>query len=141
MGRDLSLLFYHRVFMFDHSGIVLSASSFGCRFDSGQLGFIYEKRSDIRAEFGVKAISPKLRQHILDRLDSEIQLLEYWANGEVYCFSVADESCGGFYGSDRQKSGLIEATMEVIESICLAKKDIMRLILASQFLAILFSYL
>lgn len=105
------------VYMFDHSGIALSTTPFGCRWDSGQLGFIYEKRSDIREEFNVKRISKKLEQRIYERLDSEVNLLGHWANGEVFCFTVDGETYGGFYGFDHQKSGLFEAAAEAVDAI------------------------
>lgn len=114
--QDLSYkdIIYHDVFMYDHSGIALSTAPFSCPWDSGQLGMIYEKRSDIRAEFGVKRISPKLEQLILARLASEIKILGHWANGDIYAFSIDDEVYGGFYGYDHEESGLIaEATATV----------------------------
>ncbi len=105
------------VYLYKHSGIALSTSVFSCSWDSGQLGYIYEKRSDICQEFNVKRISPKLEQQILNRLDAEINELSYYANGEVYGFSVADESCYGFYGYDHEESGLLEMATETVEAI------------------------
>lgn len=105
------------VYLYEHGGVALSTSPFTCQWDSGQLGYIYEKRSDIRAEFGVKRISPKLEQKIFDRLDSEIETLGYWANGDVYCYSINDETCGGFYGWDHEASGLIEAATDAVDTI------------------------
>lgn len=116
-GLSLRDIIYYEVFMYEHSGIALNIVPFSCRFDSGQLGYIYEKRCDIRAEFGVKRISPKLEQRVLSRLFNELQLLEYWANGEVYSFSIADEVYGGFYGYDHEKSGLIAAANEAIDHL------------------------
>ncbi len=102
------------VYLYEHSGIALSTAPFSCSWDSGQLGYIYEKRSDIRAEFDVKRISPQLEQIIFDRLDSEIETLGYWANGEVYYYEVEGEICGGFFGSDHEASGLIESATDTI---------------------------
>lgn len=108
----------HKVYLYEHSGIALSTKPFctGC-WDNRQSGYIYEKRSDIRAEFGVKRISPKLERQILNRLSSEIDILEHWANGNVYAFIVEDESCGGFYGYDHEESGLIEAATDAVNAI------------------------
>lgn len=112
-------IIFVEVFMYEHSGIALSTTPFNCRFDSGQLGYLYEKRSEIRTEFGVKRISPKLERYILSRMVSELQSLEHWANGEVYRFSVVGEedSCGGFYGCDHNESGLIETAADAIDTI------------------------
>ncbi len=117
VGLSYKDIIYREVFMYEHSGIALSMSPFGCRFDSGQLGYIYEKRSAVRAEFGVKRISRRLKQQILNRLESEIEILGYWANGEVYCFSVGEETYGGFYGCDHYRSGLIEAAAEAVDHL------------------------
>ena len=50
------------VYLYDHSGLALSDTPFGDRWDSGQLGYIYETRSNIRAEYRVQRISPKREQ-------------------------------------------------------------------------------
>ncbi|MBS9781913.1 MAG: hypothetical protein KGV56_05395 [Gammaproteobacteria bacterium] len=106
------------VYLYDHGGFLgLSTEAFVCSWDSGQLGYIYEKRSDIRQEFNVKRISPKLEQQILNRLDAEINELGYYYNGEVYSFSVAGESYGGFYGYNHEESGLIAMATETVDAI------------------------
>lgn len=110
-------IIYLDVFIYDHSGVALKTTPFNCRWDSGQLGMIYEKRSDIRAEFGVKRISPKLEQRIFARLDSEVSILEHWANGDIYAFSINDETCGGFYGCDHEESGLIAEATATVDAI------------------------
>ena len=104
------------VFLYSHSGIVLSSRSFNDRWDSGQLGFLYETRADIRREFKVKRISPKLEGIIRDRLRGEIEELSAWANGDTYRFVIPalDAGCGGFYGDDHRASGLIEHAREDI---------------------------
>lgn len=107
------------VFMYDHSGIALDSSPFSDRWDSGQLGFLYETRGDIRREFKVKRISPKLEDLIRDRLRGEIAELSAWANGDTYRFAIPalDMGCGGFYGDDHQASGLIEQARENIRYV------------------------
>lgn len=104
------------VYIYEHGGIALKSSSFGDRWDSGQLGFLYETRADIRREFKVKRISPKLEGRIRERLRGEIAELSAWANGDTYRFAIPalDMGCGGFYGDDHQASGLIEQARENI---------------------------
>lgn len=107
----------HNVYLYDHSGLALSTGPFSCSWDSGPLGFIYETRENIRKEFGIKRISPKLEQQILDRLRDEIQLLEHWANGSVYGFTIPDldESLCGFYGWDYEENGLLDNARDLID--------------------------
>ena len=106
------------VYLYDHSGLALSDTPFGDRWDSGQLGYIYETRSNIRAEYRVQRISRKLEQSVLARLRHTLQLLEYWANGNVYAYEIPalDEYCGGFYGWDHETSGLVEYATDAVET-------------------------
>ena len=111
--RDIICLL---IYMYEHGGIVLKCCPFNDRWDSGQVGFLYERRTDIRREFGVKRISPKLECRIYDRLRGEIETLSAWANGDIYGFRIPalDIVCGGYYGWDHRASGLLEAATEDI---------------------------
>ena len=104
------------VYLYDHSGLALSDTPFGDPWDSGQLGYIYERRDAIRAEYHVQRISRKLEQSVLARLRHTLQLLEYWANGNVYAYEIPalDEYCGGFYGWDHETSGLVEYATDAV---------------------------
>lgn len=106
------------VYLYDHSGLALSTTPFSCTWDSGQLGFIYETRADIRKEFAAKRISAKLEAQIENRLCGEIEELGHWANGEVYRLVIPelDFDCGGFYGWDHEASGLLEYAREEIDA-------------------------
>lgn len=114
------------VFMYDHSGIALSSRSFNDRWDSVVLGFLYETRADIRREFKVKRISPKLEKTIRFRLFGEIEELSAWANGETYYFTIPaldDLGIGGFYGSDHAASGLLSAARAEISHAIRQKRQ------------------
>jgi hypothetical protein len=108
------------VYMYDHSGLVLSTSSFEDRWDSGQLGFIFVSNKKIREEFSLKHVSKKALAKSREILVSEIKLYGYYLNGNVYEFDILDykddvvDSCGGFYGYDHEKSGLLEAACDTI---------------------------
>ena len=106
------------VYLYDHSGLALSDTPFGAPWDSGQLGYIYERRDAIGAEYHVQRISRKLEQSVLARLRHTLQLLEYWANGNVYAYEIPalDEYCGGFYGWDHETSGLVEYATDAVET-------------------------
>jgi hypothetical protein len=43
---------YLPLYLYDHSGITMSYKPFGCRWDSGQVGFIYMTAQDIKKEYG-----------------------------------------------------------------------------------------
>ena len=94
------------VYLYDHSGITLNTTGFSCRWDSGQLGYIFVSKKDIRKEYNVKRVSNKLISRVEEYLVNEIKVLSQYAEGEVYSFEVFDENgnffdcCGGFYDLD-----------------------------------------
>lgn len=100
-----------KVWMYDHSGHCYAAADhnpFHCPWDSGQVGWIFISREDARARLGVKRLTKKHVEKILEQLKSEVEIYSEYVNGEVYGFTVYDpsgeeiDSCGGFYGSDRE---------------------------------------
>lgn len=103
------------VYMYEHSGITISTTSFNCQWDSGLLGYIWVSKENVRNEFGVKSINKKLKEKVLDILQAQINLLDDYVQGNVFGFKVIDkntnqeiDSCWGFYGIDFSKSGLFE---------------------------------
>lgn len=104
------------VYMYEHSGMCLSTSPFSCRWDSGQIGFIYISREKVRENYGVKAITPKLRNQVLEILSKEVEIFSQYINNEAYGYSTElkqdgdwehEESCGGYYSEeDAEEEGL-----------------------------------
>jgi hypothetical protein len=95
-NKDLTLddIIYEPVFMYEHSNIALSINPFGCSWDSGQLGYIYEEKENIRSEFNKKRISTNLNRLIEVRLEKEIEEYDNYINGEVYSIKVTEEDSG-----------------------------------------------
>lgn len=102
------------VYIYDHSGVSMSTTPFSCQWDSSKVGYIYISKDTVRKEWGVKRISPKLRQQILDNLKAEIKEFSSYISGDVYTFDVISEnesdidSCGGFFGDNFEENGLID---------------------------------
>ena len=77
------------LYAYIHSGVRLSLSPFGCRWDSGQVGWVVKK--------------PSISQ---DRLKSYVERWDTYASGEVYEVLIMDsrgdtiESCGNLYGDE-----------------------------------------
>ena len=94
------------VYLYDHSGITINTTGFSCRWDSGQLGYIYISKEIIRREYNIKRISAKLKKQIYKRLKSEIGTYDQFLKGEIYFYEIFDnknellDSCCGFYGID-----------------------------------------
>ena len=81
------------VYMYDHSGVTIKTSPFGCSWDSGQIGFIF-----------MDAAEANKFEKPLDILEAEIKELDSYVKGEVYGYKVFDDegtevdSCWGFLG-------------------------------------------
>lgn len=111
-----------KVWMYDHSGCTYAAADanpFHCPWDSGQVGWIYISRADARKRLSVQRLSQRHVDQIRDQLISEVKIFSEYVNGEVYGFTVYDkdgnelDSCGGFYGSDREY--MIEQAKECLQ--------------------------
>lgn len=107
------------VYMYEHSGVALSTSSFSCRWDSGQVGFIYITKEKILSEYGGKIVTKQLREKVEAVLRSEIKTYSQYLNGEVFgyrTFKVGEEeeeidSCWGYYSEEEaieEAKGIIE---------------------------------
>lgn len=107
------------LYLFDHSGISISTTPFSCKWDSGQVGFIYISKEKMLKEYG------NLDQQTIDivtkYLEHEVEIYDQYLRGEVYEFVITEvnkcslghehyeeiDSCGGFFGSDIQKNGIL----------------------------------
>lgn len=85
------------LYLYDHSGIAMSATPFGCPWDSGQVGFIYAERD--QAEY------PDPMADLLN----EVKTYDRYLSGDVYGYVIKDMDCNelssswGFYGFNQCK--------------------------------------
>lgn len=105
------------LYMYDHSGITISTSPFGCRWDSGQIGFVYitQKKLD---EMGIAIKEDETWSEFVERLenyiDGEVEVEDQYVRGEVYGFVIKNadgehvDSCWGFYGDDFKENGILD---------------------------------
>ena len=101
------------LYLYDHSGISISTSPFQCKWDSGQIGFIFASKDTIRKEFGIKRVTKKYIEKVTSILESEIKVYDQYLTGDVYGFvlKVDDQevdSCWGFYGDDHNSNGMVD---------------------------------
>jgi hypothetical protein len=104
------------IYLYDHSGITISTSPFGCRWDSGQIGFIYLSKQRAREEYGFKRMSAKMKERITNYLDGEVDTYDQYLTGEVYGFDIMEgdeviESVSGYYGEE----SAIEAANDMLK--------------------------
>lgn len=102
------------LYLYNHSGITINTTGFSCRWDSGQVGFVYITSDRIKKEYGVKRISKKLIKKIEGYLNNEVETYNNYLIGEVYGYVLKDkitgeeiDSCWGFYGSDYKTNGIL----------------------------------
>jgi len=104
------------LYLYDHSGITMSTTSFSCQWDSGQVGYIYVTYEDIKKEYGWKYITIARIKKITEYLKNEVSIYDDYLTGNVYgyvttCNNCNNEidSCWGFYGSDFKENGLLDS--------------------------------
>lgn len=86
------------LYLYDHSGITMKITPFSCRWDSGQVGFIYADKDC------------KDYDDMLAGLTSEVETYDKYLTGDVYFYQLEDssgeviDSCCGFYGFESCKA-------------------------------------
>jgi hypothetical protein len=106
------------LFLYDHSGITISTSSFSCPWDSGQIGWIFVSKEKVKQE-GLD------ESKVEDYLKGEVETYDQYLTGDVYGYRISQidvcdkgcehkdeiDSCWGFYGEESaQEEG--ERTLE-----------------------------
>lgn len=103
------------LYLYDHSGITISMSSFGCSFDSGQVGFIYIMKDEFSKYYEDSKTESELADLAFKVMSAEVETYDQYLRGEVYAYTIECGhtykmigGCAGFYGYDHEKSGLLE---------------------------------
>lgn len=93
------------LYLYDHTGITMSNSDFGDRFDSGQVGYIYVTKEQAQKEYHCE-LDERLADFIRERLVDETRIYDQYLQGDCYAFKIMDEqgeevdACGGFFGDN-----------------------------------------
>ena len=95
------------VYVYDHSAVAMNTTGFAgwqhAAWDSGQIGWYVVEKTEVRRQYNVKRISPKLREKVLGWMQGEIETYSRYVNGDVYGYKIEDnegnllDSCWGFY--------------------------------------------
>lgn len=131
-GRDDLLLL--PIYLYDHSGLAMSMSDFGDRWDSGQVGFIYTDRARYE-EVMLKKEDAEWKAHAKEKLQREVAVYSDYLGGSVYSVFIdswigpkdadpedfmtarpywdREESCGGFIGLDDRENGVLDFIREI----------------------------
>ena len=98
------------LYLYDHSGITMNTTGFNCRWDSGQVGFIYVSRADILKELGGKVLTKKKREKAESWLAGEVSTYDTCLRGDVWGYRIMDgdgnevESLWGIFGQEYAES-------------------------------------
>lgn len=91
------------IYLLDHSGLSISVSDFGDKWDSGQIGWIYVSPEKIKKEYG--AVNENTKKAAQKELKAEIEIYDSVLRGNVWYFTLYDtniremiDSIGGFIG-------------------------------------------
>lgn len=114
---------YLPLYLYDHSGLTMSTSSFSCPWDSGQVGIILVTHDDIRKEFGPQGralghITQKAITSAFKLMRQEVEVYDAFLQGNVYGYVILDkngdtvDSCWGFICVDGKLDYVYEAAME-----------------------------
>ena len=106
------------LFLYDHSGITMNTTGFSCGWDSGQVGFIYATIETLTAMGHTwKKWIRKRREEVTKWLVQDVKVYDDYLTGEVYWYNIEEtgDSCGGFFGYDHEKSGLLEHAHNAID--------------------------
>ncbi|TEB04760.1 hypothetical protein Psch_03522 [Pelotomaculum schinkii] len=102
------------LYLYDHSGITMNTTGFYCPWDSGQVGWIYVTKEMVRREYGIKRITKKIREKVIQALKSEVNVYSEYLEGNVYGYVLEDaegnelDSCWGFYGDNFRENGMAD---------------------------------
>jgi hypothetical protein len=98
------------LFLIDHSGLSISTTPFSCGWDSGRVGYVFCTKDKARQELGVKRLTQAHIEQIKTRLKAEVSVYDDYLSGSTYSYysDTLGISCGGFFGYNHEKSGLIE---------------------------------
>jgi len=97
------------LYLYDHSGLSISTTPFSCRWDSGQVGFIFISKQKIREEYSVKRITKKLIEKVESYLINEVETYNQYLSGDVYKLEIIDDDdevvdfSGTFYSKESIK--------------------------------------
>ena len=102
------------LYLMDHSGLSLRTGSFGDRWDSGQVGYIFVTYEKLMHDFMVTEITPEIVEKATASLESEVKVMDQYLGGNVYGYKLfspdgeEEDSCWGFYGSDPAENGMYD---------------------------------
>lgn len=130
---DYNVLMIKPLYMYDHSGITISTSPFGCQWDSGQIGWVFIEEKQWIQMMGEDMDRSEDR---LDRIiEGDVKTYDKYITGEVYGYEIYEvetcdkghehkilvESCWGFYDEEdcREEGNRVMEYHRITEDIAI----------------------
>lgn len=105
------------LYVYEHSGITMNTTGFSCRWDSGQVGYIFVTNDKIVEEYG--ELTDETLAGAKAVLEAEVELYDAYITGQVYKWQVRApdgmivDSVGSYLGDD----GLAYAKGEALSAL------------------------
>lgn len=95
-------VYYHKVWLYEHSWVLISTSPFSCRWDSGTWGFIYVSKKKADEEL-CPTDKDELEKIALEYLDNEIKTLNKYYIWDIYKYHIEHlDEHAGWYESEEE---------------------------------------
>lgn len=123
--KDHNPVVIKRLYLYNHSGITISTSPFSCRWDSGQVGFVFISRKQALENWSAKKVTKALKDKVEKYIEASVKEYDQYLIGDCYGYNIEDkdgeelESCWGFYGLDYVR----EEAKSIAENIKVAPKE------------------
>ncbi len=101
-----------RVYLYDHSGITISTSPFKLLSSSGQVGYIYTDKKQIKETLRTKRVTQKVRKRVKEFLQHEIEAFDNYIRVNPHEFIIENEQKetvkidDGLNGGDLSRNGM-----------------------------------
>ena len=118
---------------YEHGGISLSLG-YKSGFDYTVSGFIYVTKDQVRECYGVKRITKGILEHAKNCLQSELDMLSSWLNGECYGWCIKEyaldddgleweevgtiDSCWGYFDQEQAMGDMKDMLGHLTQNQC-----------------------
>jgi hypothetical protein len=109
------------LYLYDHSGITISTTPFSCPWDSGQVGWTFMTREQMKECFGeFKRITPTLRKRAESHIEAEVDTYDRYIKGDIWEYYIEKDgefvdSCSGYYEDINYVLGEAKSVIDTYE--------------------------
>ena len=84
------------LYLYNHGGITISTRPFGDRWDSGQIGFVFIRKEDVRNNFLIKRCGQRITERCDVLLEGEVETYDKYLRGEIYGYEIGKINKDGY---------------------------------------------